>query len=235
MMTGQRVVSVNPAAKSVTTKGGEIIEYDKLVWSTGGSPRTLRVGVMDGDRVEARNLCRHILSIEDVGHFKAIALARRLSTAMPDADIKPIRTNFPPIEDSSRIVVQGFDVIVDCTGSDVVLDDLAAYPWNEEKIFISLGMTWAAEGLVAFAAPESIFPSLDARSFFAEVAPHRPDEEMPMEGLGRWHPVFPARANDTMFWASQGVSFIQQAILERSRKRVHYRRTAGGGVERNDY
>lgn len=41
MMTGQRVMSVNPAAKSVTTKGGEIIEYDKLVWSTGGSPRAL--------------------------------------------------------------------------------------------------------------------------------------------------------------------------------------------------
>ncbi len=41
MMTGQRVVSVDPAAKSVTTKDGEIIEYDKLVWSTGGSPRVL--------------------------------------------------------------------------------------------------------------------------------------------------------------------------------------------------
>lgn len=194
-----------------------------------------RLGVMDGDRVEAGNLCRHILSTDDVGHFKANALARRLSTAMPDADIKSLRTYFPPIEDSSRLVVQGFDVIVDCTGSDEVLDALAAYPWNEEKIFISLGMTWAAEGLVAFAASESIFPSLDARSFFAEVAPHRPDDEMPMEGLGCWHPVFPARANDTMFWASQGVSFIQQAMLERSRKRVHYRRTVGGGVERDDH
>ena len=41
MMTGQRVMSVDPVAKTVVIKDSEIIEYNKLVWSTGGGPRAL--------------------------------------------------------------------------------------------------------------------------------------------------------------------------------------------------
>lgn len=42
MLLGKRVVSVDPAAHTVTTDGGETIGYGKLVWATGGSPRMLR-------------------------------------------------------------------------------------------------------------------------------------------------------------------------------------------------
>jgi 3-phenylpropionate/trans-cinnamate dioxygenase ferredoxin reductase subunit len=43
MLLGKRVVSVDPAAHSVTTDGGEAIGYGKLVWATGGSPRMLPI------------------------------------------------------------------------------------------------------------------------------------------------------------------------------------------------
>lgn len=43
MLLGQRVVSVDPAAHSVTTDGGETIGYGKLVWATGGHPRMLPI------------------------------------------------------------------------------------------------------------------------------------------------------------------------------------------------
>ena len=43
MLLGTRVVSVDPAAHSVTTEGGETIGYGKLVWATGGSPRMLPI------------------------------------------------------------------------------------------------------------------------------------------------------------------------------------------------
>jgi 3-phenylpropionate/trans-cinnamate dioxygenase ferredoxin reductase subunit len=43
MLLGKRVVSVDPAAHSVTTDGGETIGYGKLVWATGGSPRMLPI------------------------------------------------------------------------------------------------------------------------------------------------------------------------------------------------
>lgn len=43
MLLGKRVVSVDPAAHTVTTDGGETIGYGKLVWATGGSPRMLPI------------------------------------------------------------------------------------------------------------------------------------------------------------------------------------------------
>ena len=43
MLLSKRVVSVDPAAHSVTTDGGETITYGKLVWATGGSPRMLPI------------------------------------------------------------------------------------------------------------------------------------------------------------------------------------------------
>lgn len=43
MLLGKRVVSVDPAAHTVTTDAGETIGYGKLVWATGGSPRMLPI------------------------------------------------------------------------------------------------------------------------------------------------------------------------------------------------
>ena len=43
MLLGKRVVSVDPAAHTVTTDGGETISYGKLVWATGGHPRMLPI------------------------------------------------------------------------------------------------------------------------------------------------------------------------------------------------
>ncbi len=43
MLLSKRVLSVDPAAHSVTTDGGETIGYGKLVWATGGSPRMLPI------------------------------------------------------------------------------------------------------------------------------------------------------------------------------------------------
>jgi 3-phenylpropionate/trans-cinnamate dioxygenase ferredoxin reductase subunit len=41
MLTGRRVVSVDPAAHEVTTADGATIGYGRLIWATGGSPRSL--------------------------------------------------------------------------------------------------------------------------------------------------------------------------------------------------
>ena len=41
MLTGQRVVTVDPDAHSVTTEAGETIGYGELIWATGGHARKL--------------------------------------------------------------------------------------------------------------------------------------------------------------------------------------------------
>ncbi|PXA99537.1 pyridine nucleotide-disulfide oxidoreductase [Nostoc sp. 3335mG] len=44
MLLGRRVVSVDPAGKTVTTADGETIGYGALIWATGGAPRELPCG-----------------------------------------------------------------------------------------------------------------------------------------------------------------------------------------------
>ena len=41
MLTGRRVVAIDPAARIVTTAAGEVIGYGELVWAAGGHPRRL--------------------------------------------------------------------------------------------------------------------------------------------------------------------------------------------------
>jgi 3-phenylpropionate/trans-cinnamate dioxygenase ferredoxin reductase subunit len=41
MLTGKRVVKVDPDAHTVTTEDGETIGYGELIWATGGHPRRL--------------------------------------------------------------------------------------------------------------------------------------------------------------------------------------------------
>jgi 3-phenylpropionate/trans-cinnamate dioxygenase ferredoxin reductase component len=41
MLLNRRVEHVDPISKTVTTKDGETIGYSKLIWATGGAPRTL--------------------------------------------------------------------------------------------------------------------------------------------------------------------------------------------------
>lgn len=41
ILTGKRVVAVDPAAHTVTTEAGEMIRYGQLIWATGGHARRL--------------------------------------------------------------------------------------------------------------------------------------------------------------------------------------------------
>ncbi len=41
LLTGRRVVTVNPGARNVTTNDGEVIGYGQLVWAAGGHARRL--------------------------------------------------------------------------------------------------------------------------------------------------------------------------------------------------
>lgn len=44
ILRNTKVVSVNPKAHSVTTEAGDTIQYQQMVWATGGAPRQLGCG-----------------------------------------------------------------------------------------------------------------------------------------------------------------------------------------------
>ena len=56
MLLGNRVESVEPAAKSVQITGGEVVSYGQLIWAAGGSPRRL---LCDGGNLDGVHVVRN--------------------------------------------------------------------------------------------------------------------------------------------------------------------------------
>lgn len=194
-----------------------------------------RMALLDGDVLQVGNLSRHTLTMADAGHGKADRLARRLNMAAPDADVVALPFSFPPYKAADAARLASWDVVVDCTASDPVLRDMAEFDWGTERIFVSLAMTWRAKGLFAYTASETGFPAIDAMERFAAASPPG-DEELvgEMEGIGCWHPVFPATADDVSLWAAIGSKFVRRAIIERRKTASLYLQREDGSVERTD-
>lgn len=192
-----------------------------------------RLGVIDEDTLVVGNLVRHSLGMADVGWKKADGLANHLNLTMPDADVVAFSNAFPPTDKKQIAEMAKFDVIVDCSGSDDVLRAMAAFPWCTERHFVSLSMTWRAKGLFAFSASEAAFPAHDAIERFAGIADAPAEaEDWQMEGIGCWHPVFPALADDVQLWAAMGTKFIRRAIETTDRLCELYEQQDDGTVDR---
>ena len=169
-----------------------------------------------------------------LGRVKSTALATELNATMPDARVEALEFSFPPVGIDERRKLEGWDVIVDCTAEDAVLRAMGAYPWDGVKVFVSLSMSWKARGLFAYADEQASFPANDAIERF-NACSDRPDEETigMMGGIGCWHPVFPASADDVQLWAAVGTKFVRRAVLERRRICEHFVQDACGAVERH--
>lgn len=193
------------------------------------------IGIMDADRTDVGNLTRHALGMDAVGHNKALALASALNLTMPDAAAVGFATGFPPVDDETAERVRLFDVIVDCSGSDVVMEALSNFDWGGEKLFVSLGVTWKAEGLLVYTAAEVSFPVIDAKERFNDFdTPPVDFDEARVEGIGCWHPVFPADAADMRLWAALGTKAIVRAIRSPERRCEYFTQNPDGTVERQD-
>lgn len=193
------------------------------------------IGIMDADRMDVGNLTRHSLGMDAVGHNKALALASALNLTMADSDAVGFATSFPPSDEKTLDRIRQFDVIVDCSGSDVLLDALSNFDWGGEKLFVSLGVTWKAEGLLVYSASEVSFPAIDAKERFNDFdTPPVDFDEARVEGVGCWHPVFPADAADMRLWAAVGTKAIVRAIRSPGRRCEYYTQNPDGTVERQD-
>ncbi|CDZ30821.1 UBA/THIF-type NAD/FAD binding protein [Neorhizobium galegae bv. officinalis] len=189
------------------------------------------IGVIDNDILEVGNLSRHTLGLSDCGHGKAERLAARLDDVAPDVVSTPFKDNFPPSEPRTVALVRKYDVVIDCTGSDAVLVALSEFDWSGEKRFVSLSIGWGAKEFFCYSASEARFPALDALDRFGKNISYRPDlSTANREGVGCWHPVFPATADDIQLWSAIGVKFARRAILEGARSCKIYRIADDGTV-----
>ncbi len=176
----------------------------------------LKLTIIDGGVLEIGNLVRHPLGIEELGRFKANALAQRLNLASPHSTAKAIDENFPPSEPLSLGSVQECPLILDTTGDDALLHHLELFPWNDEKLFISLSLGFGAKRLFCFVSRGSKFPNAVYRDlihpWLARESTENRGRVLPREGIGCWHPIFPARVDDISMMAATGVKYIERVL-----------------------
>lgn len=172
--------------------------------------------IVDGDRLKIGNLVRHNLGLDDLHENKASALARRLNLASPHAEVEAINEAFPPSSEEERRSVSRCEVILDCTGEDSVLRHIELFPWEGERLFASFSLGFGAGRLFCFVHHGEGFP-LDG--YRDTVDPHLrrelelyPEAELPREGTGCWHPLFPARIDDLWPMASAAVKVLESVI-----------------------
>jgi len=172
--------------------------------------------IIDGDRLEVGNLVRHPLDLNDLKTPKAMGLARRLNLASPHASVEFINVDFPPMKDSDRAQAQRCDVILDCTGQDSVLHHLEQFPWSDAKRFFSISLGFRARRLFCFTAHDTCFPHAAFSEAFEPWLKREIEEytglELPREGIGCWHPVFPARVDDIWMLASVAIKYIESVM-----------------------
>lgn len=179
----------------------------------GGTASLLLV---DGELLEAGNLVRHSLTLSDLGKFKAERLARRLNLSGPHVEAQAINRDFSHHDEELGAALRECDLIVDCTASDSLLSELKCVRWRDDQAFVSLSLGLRAQRLYCFYAAGPIFPVEDFLDLVGEAVEgdlaRSPATELPREGVGCWHPVFPARQDDVGLFAAAGVKYLEVAL-----------------------
>lgn len=169
--------------------------------------------LVDPEITEVGNLVRHTLTLADVKKDKASALADRLNLVNPHAKIHAISACFPSLKSEDLRTIEASDIIIDCTASNDVLRVLNKFTRNSDGTIFSFSIGFNSTRLYCFAAQKNKFNDLSFHESF-EPWQNQEVEEMssagfPREGIGCWHPVFPARADDIWLMASAAVKYIE--------------------------
>ncbi|HEX7949009.1 MAG TPA: ThiF family adenylyltransferase [Candidatus Limnocylindrales bacterium] len=172
--------------------------------------------VVDRDEVEAGNLARHTLGIEEIGWPKAASLAARLNEISPNVTATALGATFPLLGATDAERIRQATLIIDTTGNDQVVDAVGAFDWGvEPREFASISFSYGAERLYSYVARIGAF---DPETFLAAAqrwiaADKRLTTELRWEGAGCRFPIFPARADDVNALAALAVRDLDERLL----------------------
>ena len=177
-----------------------------------------RLTIMDDDTLKTGNLCRHTLLLQDVMKNKAEQLGERLRSASPHAQVVATKEAFPPTSAESRTIVAACDLVLDCTADDKVIRKLASFTWGSRRFFASVWLGLRGRRVFCFSAAGSTFPVGDfdklVQPWLRKESEEPGADDLPREGVGCWHPVFPAGAHDVWLLASAVVKHLSGVLSQ---------------------
>ena len=196
------------------------------------------ITIFDADVLKAGNLIRHTLTLSDVEKYKAESMSGRLNQISPFAKTNYYNESLPVSNSNAINALKKAEIIIDCSGEDEVLCELKSFEWNSEKTFFSVSIGSAAQRLFLFSCYGKTFNEEDFRKKISpwlhkEQSENTNYEDFPREGIGCWHPVFPARADDIWLMSSVAIKIIEEILfkeeLSNSQLRV-YKQTRDGNL-----
>ena len=179
--------------------------------------------IADSDIFEIGNLSRHVLNIDNIGESKVQSLSNYLNSLNPHAKIEVIEDNLTIDEEyKTNIDLDKYDIIIDCTGENNVLDIFEKVIFTKSHIITSVSVGLGAKHLYITLMSGNSF-SFD--SFHKLISPYIQKERklfddynLPRDGIGCWHPTFPGRSDDIWLAASTAVKVIENYIILRPEK-----------------
>lgn len=178
-----------------------------------------KLGIVDYDNLEMGNLTRHTLLLTEVGSNKAEAIAKRLNKTSIHSKVESYPGTLKYNLENNHEQLRKYNVIIDCTGEDEVLIQLQQYQWSDIKQFISISLGFAGRRLFLFSNNGSYFQYSLFRKYIdpclAEESTQFNETQLPREGLGCWHPLFPARADDVWIFAATAIKKLEAIYNER--------------------
>lgn len=223
----QWLTAENWSVEQLATRGRFSVNARKHRWLLLGAGALgsavgellVRAGVntlltVDGKALSAGNLVRHTLDLSAVGTSKAMALCRRLNLTSVHAEVAAWNGNFPTANLKACPAIEESDMVIDCTGIDAMLEELSLYSWPAARRFVSLSLGMRARRLFCFSSEGSAFPLKDFRAmirpYLVQERANISEQDFPREGLGCWHPIFPARVDDLWLLAAAAVKELER-------------------------
>lgn len=179
--------------------------------------------VVDSDIFEVGNLSRHVLNVGNIGELKELSLCSYLNSLNPHANVEVINDTLTIDEEfTTNIALDKYDIIIDCTGENSVLDVFQKADFRKSHIIASISVGLGAKHLYMTIMSGTTFYF---NSFYKLISPYIQSERdlfddynLPRNGIGCWHPTFPARSDDVWLAAATAVKAIENYIITKSEK-----------------
>ena len=116
------------------------------------------LALFDPELLASGNICRHTLTLASVGRTKVRAVAARLREVSPFVSVTEFEKGL--FGDARQVTdaLDPFDVVIDCSGSDVVLALLESGWWSIPRVFASFSMGYRGKRLFSFSVRSNRFP-----------------------------------------------------------------------------
>lgn len=179
--------------------------------------------VVDSDIFEVGNLSRHVLNLGNIGELKELSLCSYLNSLNPHANVEVINDTLTIDEEfKTNIALDKYDIIIDCTGENSVFDVFEKADFRKSHIIASISVGLGAKHLYMTIMSGTTFYF---NSFYKLISPYIQSERdlfddynLPRNGIGCWHPTFPARSDDVWLAAATAVKAIENYIITKSEK-----------------